>query len=444
MKLSIACSTALAAAWSLSGSHAFQAVPFSGNALTLARRCTAINHATSTSLHSTPSDDDIRRIMEEESTNPATLADSAAAMKNMTPEDMAKLISEMENMPEAQKAQLKGMGMDPDTMLVSMKMMKDNPTMMATAQKLMSNMTPEQMLEQSRAAQQKMSSMSKEELEEAAEMAQKQMENLSPDMVDEAINAMKDTSTASAAVPKPVPEGVVAGSSSDPNVIDAMYNVAVLMSKPSTGTVTFQAFSTLPPITVLSGERDQDLSREELADCWSDGSLGATRVDRAGFERVWNEVQEYFEDDIMEEARRTTHPKEKKTRTTATSAVAEEAGFGSPQVGGSMSEEQMKAVNDQVKTMTDNDMKNMLEGMQNIGPEEEARMRAMGADPAMMKKAADMMSGNPMMMKAAQMMMKNMSPEQMLKASQQAQSQMAGMSKEDLEKAMEQMKQSEK
>jgi hypothetical protein len=83
--------------------------------------------------------------MEEESTNPATLADSAAAMKNMTPQgkrsqailfrrskpqlcifpphphpyllakDMEKLISEMENMPEAQKAQLKDMGMDPDT-----------------------------------------------------------------------------------------------------------------------------------------------------------------------------------------------------------------------------------------------------------------------------------------------------------------------------------------
>lgn len=41
--------------------------------------------------------------------------------------------------------------------LVSMKMMKENPKMMATAQKLMSNMTPEQMLEQSRAAQEKMS-----------------------------------------------------------------------------------------------------------------------------------------------------------------------------------------------------------------------------------------------------------------------------------------------
>ena len=63
------------------------------------------------------------------------------------------------------------------------------------------------------------------------------------------------------------------------------------MSVPPDGKVTFQAFATLPPIAVLSGDRDQDLSRRELAECWSDGSLGATRVDRAGFERVWKEVQ---------------------------------------------------------------------------------------------------------------------------------------------------------
>lgn len=374
--------------------------------------------------------------MEEEASNPATLADSAAAMKNMSPEDMAKLISEMESMPEAQKAQLKGMGMDPDTMLVSMKMMKDNPAMMATAQKLMSNMTPEQMLEQSKAAQQKMSSMSKEELEQAAEMAKDQMENLSPDMVDEAIKAMKDTSTDSASVSKSVPEGIVAGSSSDPNVIDAMFKVGELMSRPPTGEVTFQSFSTLPPITLLSGDREQDLSKEELAECWSDGSLGATRVDRAGFERVWNEVQEYFEEDVMDEARATSQPKVKKTR----DSPAEVVGSASPQVGAAMSEDQMKAVNEQVKTMTDDDMQQMLEGMADIGPEEEARMRAMGADPAMMRKAADMMKSNPMMRKAAQMMMKNMSPDQMLKASQQAQTQMSSMTEADLEKAMDEMK----
>jgi hypothetical protein len=48
-----------------------------------------------------------------------------------------------------------------------------------------------------------------------------------------------------------------------------------------------------------------------------------------------------------------------------------------------------------------------------------------------------------MMRKAAQMMMKNMTPEQMAKASQQAQQQMSRMSKEDMEAAMEKMKNGE-
>jgi len=377
-------------------------------------------------LFSTPSPEEIRRLMEEEASNPQTLAESAERMKNMTPDDMAKLIQEMENMDAVQKAQLKAMGMDPDTMLISMRMMKDNPQMMATAQKLMSNMTPEEMMKQSREAQQKMSSMSKEELEAAAEVAKKQMEQISPDMIDEAVKAMKEASSADAY------------SSSDPNVIDAMYKVGEMMSKPPTGKVTFQAFSALPPIAALRGDREQDLSKEELSECWEEGSLGATRVDRAAFKRVWDEVQEYFEEDIMDESRLTIHAKAvKKSRSSVTPEV--EATASVPVVGQNLDEEQMKFVNQQVKNMSDDDMIAMLEGMSNIGPEEEARMKAMGADPAMMRKAAEMMKSNPMMRKAAAMMMKNMSPEQMMKASQQAQNQMKNMSKEDMEKAFEEM-----
>lgn len=264
-------------------------------------------------------------------------------------------------------------------------------------------------------------------------MAKKQMETLSPDAVDEAIKGMKGTTTAS----EPLPDGVVAGSSSDPNVIDAMYRVGEMMSQPPSGQVTFQAFATLPPINTLSGEREQDLSKSELAECWADGSIGAVRVDRNGFARVWKEVQEYFEEDIMEEARKTSHAKVKKSRSDP--AVATEV-VDTPSVGSALTEDQMKAVNNQVKSMSDDDMTAMLEGMANLGPEEEARMKAMGADPEMMKKAASMMKSNPMMRQAAQMMMKNMSPDQMLKASQQAQQQMAGMSKEDLEKAMDNLK----
>ena len=49
---------------------------------------------------------------------------------------------------------------------------------------------------------------------------------------------------------------------------------------------------------------------------------------------------------------------------------------------------------------------------------------AMGVDPEKMKQAAKMMKSNPMMRKAAQSMMSNMSPEQMLQMSQQAQKDM--------------------
>lgn len=67
---------------------------------------------TTSALHlsAQPSEGDMRRIMEEESMNPATLAESAERMKNMTPEDMTTLIAEMEKMPDAQKEQLKKMG----------------------------------------------------------------------------------------------------------------------------------------------------------------------------------------------------------------------------------------------------------------------------------------------------------------------------------------------
>lgn len=140
----------------------------------------------------------------------------------------------------------------------------------------------------------------------------------------------------------------------------------------------------------------------------------------------------------MEEARLTAHPKAKKVRSNA--ATAEVVGAG-PQtgVGANLSQDQMKAVSEQVKNMDDSSMQAMLEGMSNIGPEEEANMRAMGADPKMMKKAAEMMKNNPMMRKAAQAMMKTMSPEQMAKVSNQAQAQMQNMSPEDIEEAMNQL-----
>ena len=66
--------------------------------------------------------------------------------------------------------------------------------------------------------------------------------------------------------------------------------------------------------------------------------------------------------------------------------------------------------------------------------EDIAQMKAMGVDPEMMKKNVEMMKNNPMMREAAKNMMKNMTPEEMRRSSQQAQQQMQGMTKEDLEK----------
>ena len=88
--------------------------------------------------------------------DPTNMAASAEAMKNMTPQDMERIMSEMDNMSPVQRNQLKSMGMDPDLMKRSLQMMKSNPDMIKSAQKMMENMTPQQMMEQSKFAQQQM------------------------------------------------------------------------------------------------------------------------------------------------------------------------------------------------------------------------------------------------------------------------------------------------
>jgi hypothetical protein len=233
---------------------------------------------------SSPSDVDegknterMREILAEEAINPITMAESARQMKDMKPEDIGKMIQEMEGMSPVQREQLKSMGMDPDLMKKSMEIMRDNPNLMAFSQKRIENMTPEQLLEQSRLAQERMANTSPEQVELAA----KAIESLSPDQLDAAAELLKG--------------GFMQGSAADPMVIDTMFRTAEIMSQPPSGGVTLQAFATLPPISILSGDSEEDLSKKELAECWADGSLGATRVDRAGFDRVWNEVRELFE-----------------------------------------------------------------------------------------------------------------------------------------------------
>jgi hypothetical protein len=367
----------------------------------------------------------MKSILKEESMNLGNYAASAKQMQSMTPGAMDQMIIELDQMNAAQIEQLKAMGMDPDLMKQSMKIMRDNPDMMISVGKMMESMTPEELLEKSRVAQEQIAKMTPDQIQLAAKAAS----TLAKDQIALDAEIISDKTQESTMT--------TVGGSSDPNVIDSMFRVAELMSYPPTGGVTFYAFSTLPPITLLSGPRDEDLSKKELAECWADGSLGATRVDRQGFERVWREVQEYFEDDIMEDARKSSI----KSRAIATNKISEgiPPPTNAPVVGSTLSKEQMDMMATQVKGMSDEDMTSMLDQMSKMTPEQKARMKAMGVDPAMMEKTAGMLKSNPLMRKAANAMMKNMSPEQLMKVSQQSQQQMANMSREDYERAMDKM-----
>jgi len=78
--------------------------------------------------------------------------------------------------------------------------------------------------------------------------------------------------------------------------------------------------------------------------------------------------------------------------------------------------------------------------MEDMDPAQEARLKSMGVDPKLMQQTAAMLKDNPQMREQAQKMMQNMSPEDMLKASQQAQDQMSSMSADEVQNAIDQLK----
>lgn len=388
---------------------------------------TAVARQPGTQLQASSDDDDSRAerkkmIFEEEIMNADALKESAKAWQSMTPQDIDLIVSQMDQMSQVEKDKLKEIGMDPELMKMSMQMMKEDPEMMKSVGKMMESLTPEELAAQSRIAQEQMKQLSPEFFKEALKVEEATI----VDDQDEDDDADDDEEE------EPVELG-----STDPTVIDSMFQVAQLMSQPPSGGVTFQAFSTLPPITVLAGEGSEDLTSQELKECWADGSLGATRVDRAGFERVWTEVQACFSIDVMGEARKVCHSRKKMTIPEKQASVPPPAAPSTPTrpvVGASISQEQLAK---EVKNMSEQDLVNMLDQMNNMTPQQEAQMKAMGADPEMMKKAASMMKSNPLMRKAATMMMKNTSPEKLMEVSRQAQQRMANMSPEELKKAMD-------
>jgi hypothetical protein len=362
-------------------------------------------------------------------------------MKNLKPEDIDKMLVEMENMNPLQKSALKAMNMDPDMMKKTMEMMKDNPSMVANAQKVMETMSPDELLEQSRKAQEQLKNMTPEDLD----VANNFMKTVPEDQLNAAVQTIKDQNTGNADAidatsDEEIPMEVGPGSSSDSKVVDAMFQVAEYMSEPPTeGGVTFIGFYSLPVIQLLLGDREFDLSMSELKESWADGSLGATRVDRVGFERVWNEVQEYFEQDIMTESRKEAKKKtanKKKNRGSAKTT----SGPATPTIGDNLSPEELEKVNDRVKNLSTNEVGSVLDMMQEMDPAQEARLKSMGVDPKLMQQTAAMLKDNPQMREQAQKMMQNMSPDDMLKASQQAQEQMSNMSEDEVQNALDQLK----
>lgn len=378
------------------------------------------HHATRPSLplySSSPISGEDRELLQKQ------LQESAQQMKNMTPEQMEAMIAEMDNMPAFQKQQLESMGMNVEVMKQTMKMLKDNPEQIQNMGKMMETMTPEELVEQSKVAQENLKNLAALQQEENAAAGVKDADIVEEDEEEEEEEEDEDEDE----------EPIVA----DPKVLDSMYQVAEYMSEtPEEGGVTFLGFQTVPPIAILlAGTGEDDLTKQELTECWNKGSLGATRVDRSGFERVWNEVQDQYYNDIVEEARERTLVKKQKrgSEKPATTPLSPTT----PVVGAGMTPEQLS---EQVKNMSEDDLSTMFDQMNNMTKEDEERMKAMGVDPAMMKKSAEMMKSNPLLRKAATTMMKMTPPDQLMKASQEAQERMANMSEEEKKRMMDSLK----
>lgn len=352
-------------------------------------------------MSSMPPDDaaeEMERLFDEASKNPENLKASADMLRNLKTEDLDKMLKDMDNMPPARLKQLQAMGMNPDLMRTTVEMLKSNPQMAKDMSAEMENLSPEEVMEKSRKAQ--------AFFERGIERGMTQP----PSIVDlEAAEADDEEVEESGPVPPPNTE-----------VLDTMYRTAELMSSPPTGKVTFAGFSTIPPVALLIGnDSERDLSKEELRESWADGSLGSTRVDRAGFERVWIEVQEYFSLPLMDKARERTGAKKRGKTISTTTPIA---GVPTP--------EQL------LKNMSDSDMDSMLERMKNMSPED---LKNIGVDAQMMKKTAELMTSNPMMKNAARTMMKNMSLDDVMKTSAQAKDKLLNLTDEEREAEIKRM-----
>jgi len=138
---------------------------------------------------------------------------AADALKTLNPDQIQQMLKEVEDMSPAERERLKGMGINPDMLKMSMKVMKANPNVIKMAQEQMAKMSPEQM-------------------KQASDLAQKQMEAMAP----EDLEKMADSAIAGAGGPQvvdvDVEEDAPARNARDEALVDALFVVAAAMSSP--------------------------------------------------------------------------------------------------------------------------------------------------------------------------------------------------------------------
>merc|ERR1719298_325242 len=92
-------------------------------------------------------------------------------MMTPKPDQIQQMLKEVEDMSPEERERLKGMGINPDMLKMSMKVMKANPNVIKMAQEQMAKMSPEQMKQASDLAQKQMEAMAPEDLEKMADSA---------------------------------------------------------------------------------------------------------------------------------------------------------------------------------------------------------------------------------------------------------------------------------
>mmetsp|Transcript_17692 Transcript_17692/g.52622 ORF Transcript_17692/g.52622 Transcript_17692/m.52622 type:complete len:276 (-) Transcript_17692:59-886(-) len=225
--------------------------------------------------------------------SPETMKQAADALKNLSPEQISQMLNDVENMSEDEKKRLKSMGINPAMLQMSMKVMKQNPGVIKMAQEQMANMSPEQMKQASDMAQSQMESMSQEDLEKMADDAIRNVPNIPGSPVIDVD-----------AIPAAAPASAGARGARDEALVDALFTVGAAMSK-APGKMTLAAFKALPPIASLRGELPDDLSDAEIGDAWLEAGLDpAAAADKTAFTKVWLALDQLYDDDMMDEARR--------------------------------------------------------------------------------------------------------------------------------------------